>query len=291
MGFAKSFLVTEFSIRELEDSGLAPKTAQALRHMRDRRFESSREFLRELGRHSPAPMEPAEEKLILKYSRQSLLRLEKLIPHRSTREWVEALVFALVVAVIVRGFIFAPFKIPSGSMIPTIEIGDHIFATMYSYGISVPFTGVRLFESEIERGDIVIFPYPLDPSIDYIKRVIAVGGETVRVEDTTVFINGEPLAEPYGYYDPLVLAHFRKNGSQPETYGPVTVPKGKIFVMGDNRFNSADSRAWRDDYGTPRPFVDVATVKGKGRIIYWSHDPDAGWLGGYRIGRIGGILK
>jgi signal peptidase I len=291
MVFGRSFLVTDLSIHELEQRGLAGKTVDALRGLRERHFSSREEFLHVLEERTAAPMSKGEQKLILKHSRQSLLGLERLIPHRSTREWVEALIFAVVVAVIVRTFLFAPFKIPSGSMVPTIEIGDHIFATMYSYGIPVPFTDTKLFPQQIERGDIVIFPYPLDPSVDYIKRVVALQGETVKVVGKQVFIDGEPLDEPYAHFDRVILNYHQRNGGYQEQHGPFKVPPGKLFVMGDNRFNSADSRVWEDERGKPRPFVDISSVKGKGRIIYWSHDPEAGWLGGYRFGRIGSFLE
>jgi len=215
--------------------------------------------------------------------RRSLLRLERIIPHRATREWVEALIIALAVAVVFRTFLFAPFKIPSGSMIPTIRIGDHLFASKFSYGLPIPFIDARLFAQEVRRGDIVIFPYPLDPSVDYIKRVIGTGGETVEMRGRTVYIDGTPLDEPYAYYDPRIVKQFERRGQPLPDYGPVTVPEGKLFVMGDNRLNSADSRVWG--------FVDVDDVIGEGLIVYWSHDPRAGLLSGYRLGRIGTILE
>ena len=100
------------------------------------------------------------------------MRLDLLIPNRTIREWTEALIFAVVVATFVRTYFFAPFQIPSGSMLPTIQIGDHIFASMYTYGSPIPFSDIKLFKKPVKRGDIVIFPYPQDPSIDYIKRAV-----------------------------------------------------------------------------------------------------------------------
>lgn len=291
MEFRRSYKLTDRSLRELMEEGLPGEVANALGPLKDRTFRTRREFADALDELKKAPQSKAERKLVFKYCRRSLLGLERIIPNRSLREWAEALIFALVVAAGVRTFLFAPFKIPSGSMIPTIAIGDHIFATMFSYGIPVPFTDIKLFPGGVERGDIVIFPYPLDPSVDYIKRAIALEGETVEVRGTTVYIDGKPLEEPYAYHDPAILARIRANGDGGPVFGPVTVPKGKLFVMGDNRFNSADSRAWMDHNGNRRPFVDVVTVKGKGRIVYWSHDPDEGWFGGYRWGRIGSLLE
>jgi signal peptidase I len=198
------------------------------------------------------------------------------------REWVDALVFAIVIAAVVRTFLIAPFKIPSGSMYPTIEVGDHIFATMFDYGIPVPFTDIKLGRQEIQRGDIVIFPFPSDPDIDYIKRVVGRGGETVEMKGEQVYIDGKPLAEPYAWYDPHVVNARRLNGQAPPNFGPIRVPPGKLFVMGDNRYNSSDSRFWG--------FVDEKTVKGRGWVIYFSHDPGKGWFSGYRIGRIASQL-
>lgn len=291
MHFGRSYLLTENSLQELAESGVNEDAVNALKALKDRKFMTRKDFAEALTRLRPASQTKAEQKLIFKYSKRSLLGLERIIPWRSVREWVEALIFALVVAAIVRTFVFAPFKIPSGSMIPAIKIGDHIFATMFSYGLPVPFSGVKLFPTAIQRGDIVIFPYPLDPSVDYIKRAIALEGETVEVRGIIVYIDGKPLGEPYAFYEPDILAQIKINGNEGPVFGPVTVPPGKIFVMGDNRFNSADSRAWVDRNGNRKPFVDVSTVKGKGQIVYWSHDPEEGWFAGYRLGRIGTMLK
>ena len=280
----RSYRLTGASMKELEQSGLAADMLRALKTLQDRDPASRQDFMQLLDERTP-DASPAERKLILKQSRLSLMRLEKLIPNRSAREWVEAIIFALVVAVIVRSFFFAPFKIPSGSMVPTIAVGDHIFATMYNYGIPIPFTNIKLFPQEIERGNIVIFPFPLDPSVDYIKRVIGVGGDTVTVNGKTVYINGEPLEEPYAYYDPA-RSYGGNAGSSPCDLGvgrPAKVPPGKLFMMGDNRLNSQDSRCWG--------FVEAATVKGRGQIVYWSHDPGASLLSGYQLGRIGTILR
>jgi len=212
-----------------------------------------------------------------------VFRLERVIPHRGLREWVEALLIALIVATLFRTFLFAPFEIPSGSMRPTLKVGDRLFASRFAYGIPVPFAHTRLFEQGIERKDIVIFPYPRNPSTDFIKRVIAVGGETVEVRGKAVYVDGTRLDEPYAYYDPRIERELKRTGRGMPDYGPVTVPHGKLFVMGDNRLNSADSRVWG--------FVDADTVEAKGTVIYWSHDPRRGWLSGYHLGRVGTILQ
>ncbi len=267
----------------MRQQGLSSEVVEALHPLQYRRFSNARELIRNVDENVPNDLSKKELKLIMRLSRQSLLRLERIIPHRGIREWSEALIFALVVAAIVRTFLFAPFKIPSGSMLPTIEIGDHIFASMYSFGLPIPFSDRKLFESKITRGEIVIFPYPLDPSVDYIKRVIAVEGDTMEFKGTKMKINGELKDEPYAFYDPVIQNQVEKNGSTQPTFGPITVPKGKLFVMGDNRYNSSDSRVWG--------FVEASTVRGKGQIIYWSHDPNKGIFGGYRLERIGALLK
>lgn len=278
----RGFQVSAFTLDELDKAGLDARLVAALQRHRGGRTFTRKELLALLAGVAGQPLSTGERRLILRHSRLSLLRLERIIPNRSLREWVEALVFALLVAVVVRTFLFAPFKIPSGSMIPTIEIGDHIFASMYSYGVPVPFTRIKIFPQQINRGDIVIFPFPLDPSIDYIKRVIARGGETVEVRGTKVFVDGVELVEPYAMHDPATLAERERQGAGILQYGPEVVPEGHLFVMGDNRLNSSDSRVWG--------FVDAGTVKGRGQIIYWSHHPDASWFSGYRWGRIGALL-
>jgi signal peptidase I len=279
----QSFEVTEPVLDELQRRGLANEKVRALRGLLNQRFPSKREFLDVLSRLSPAFPPGYERKLVLKHSRLGMLGLERLVPNRAVREWVEALLFALVIATLVRTFLFAPFKIPSGSMVPTIAIGDHIFATMYSYGLPVPFSGRKLFPRPIARGDIIIFPYPLDPSVDYIKRVIGLEGETVEVKGIDVFVDGRKLDEPYAYYELDILEELRRQSRSLPDFGPVRVPPGNVFVMGDNRLNSSDSRVWG--------FVPISAVKGKGQVVYWSHDPRAGLLGGYHLSRIGTFLQ
>ena len=285
MVWGRSYRISEPALNELDE--LDPAILKALGNHKGQTYRK-REFNELLARLGPKQIDPGNRKLIRKAAQLSLLRLERFIPNRSVREWVDALVFAVLIAALVRTFLIAPFKIPSGSMIPTIEIGDHIFATMFSYGIPVPFTGAKLATREIDRGDIVIFPFPENPDVDYIKRVIGKGGETVEIRHTRVLINGEPLEETYAYYDPKIVEALERNGqTQPQcNHGcgaPIRIPDGYLFVMGDNRFNSSDSRVWG--------FVDQSTVKGRGWMIYFSHDPDKSLFGGYRLGRIASVLK
>lgn len=206
---------------------------------------------------------------------KKIINLERIIKNKTIREWVEALIFALIVALIFRTWLYAPYRVPTGSMVHTIEIGDHLFVNKHAYGFVVPFTDIKLFPSRVERNDIVVFPYPEDPSIDFIKRIVAVGGDTVEVIGETVYINGNVEKADFVYYDKSLM-------TLPE-HIKVTVPEGKLWAMGDNRRNSKDSRSWG--------FVDEKTAEGKGVIIYWSHNPEHSIFSGYRFDRIGKFLE
>ncbi len=175
----------------------------------------------------------------------------------SLREYTEAIVIALVLALFIRTFVVQAFKIPSGSMLPTLKIGDYLLVNKFIYGIKMPFTGSLIIPiTNPKPNDIIVFKFPKDPSIDYIKRVIAVGGETVEIRNKKVFVNGKPFLDKYGVHLDSHLVAQRDN------FGPVRVPMGKIFVMGDNRDNSYDSRFWG--------FVSQNAVLGKAWIVYWS---------------------
>lgn len=190
-------------------------------------------------------------------------------------EYVEAIITALILALLIRTFVVQAFKIPSGSMIPTLLIGDHILVNKFLYGTQIPFTDKKiLIFREPEKGDVIVFKYPENPKKDFIKRVIATEGDTIEEKNKVVYVNGEPVTETYAYhYDPTM-----HSGSDPrDTFGQIRVPKDKIFVMGDNRDHSYDSRFWG--------FVDEKEVKGKAFIIYWSWDPDK-WVRFNRIGRL-----
>ncbi|WP_456387364.1 signal peptidase I [Desulfolithobacter sp.] len=179
------------------------------------------------------------------------------------REYAEAIIFALILALFIRTFVVQAFKIPSGSMLPTLQIGDHILVNKFIYGIKVPVTGKVIVPIKTpRRGDIIVFKFPRDPKLDYIKRVIAVGGDTIQVRDKKVYVNNRLSPDKYAIHtDPNILP---ASVSPRDNFGPVTVPPGKIFVMGDNRDNSFDSRFWG--------YVDLSVVLGKAFIIYWSWD-------------------
>ena len=181
------------------------------------------------------------------------------------REYAEAILIALLLALFIRTFVIQAFKIPSGSMKDTLLIGDHILVNKFIYGIKNPVTGSTWIPVEDpERGDIVVFRFPLNPAQDYIKRVIGVEGDLVEIRDKQVLVNGTPLDEPYAIRTSTTVL---PASQQPrDNFGPVTVPPDSLFVMGDNRDNSYDSRFWK--------FVGLDAVKGKAFILYWSWDKE-----------------
>jgi signal peptidase I len=190
------------------------------------------------------------------------------------RENIEAILIAIVIALFIRTFVVQAFKIPSGSMLETLQIGDQILVNKFIYGVKIPFTDGKVLIpfKEPRRGDIVVFKYPEDPSKDFIKRVVAVEGDTVSIMDKKLHVNGKPVAdEPYAMYSNLP--------THADNMKQIVVPEDKLFVMGDNRDNSHDSRFWG--------FVDLSAVKGKAFMIYWSWDREEF---GVRWSRIGDLL-
>lgn len=193
------------------------------------------------------------------------------------REYLEALAYAIVLALIIRAFVVQAFKIPSGSMIPTLQIGDHILVNKFIYGIGIPFTNKKLFTfKQPNRGDIIVFKYPGDKDRDFIKRVIGLPGDTVEIRDKQVFVNDKPLKEPYAIFNDHDI--IGQSGYSRDNYEPVKVPPHHLFMMGDNRDNSMDSRFWG--------FLDEKNVKGKAFIIYWSWDSNDHWIRWRRIGKL-----
>ncbi len=177
------------------------------------------------------------------------------------KEYTEALIVALVLALFIRTFVVQAFKIPSGSMLETLQIGDHLLVSKFLYGIKVPFTDITAIPiSDPQHGDIIVFEYPEDPSKDFIKRIIGLPGDTVEVRHKVVYRNGEPLNEPYvEHKDPLTRSGLMDHR---DNMPPIVVPPHKYFVMGDNRDFSHDSRFWG--------FVDRSAIIGKAWRIYWS---------------------
>lgn len=211
--------------------------------------------------------------------------MEKSPSKSVVREYVEAIVIAVLLALFIRTFVVQAFKIPSGSMEPTLLVGDHILVNKFIYGIKIPFTDKTLIHiSTPKQGDIVVFAYPRDPSKDFIKRVIGLPGDSVRIVNKHVYVNGKLLNDPYAVHrDSQILP---ASVSRRDNMPTLVVPPHKLFVMGDNRDESYDSRFWG--------FVDMSALKGKAFIIYWSWNhngtwslnPNKGFIRWNRIGRL-----
>lgn len=229
---------------------------------------------------------------------------------------VKTIVYAALIAVIIRTFLLEPFNIPSGSMIPTLLVGDYLFVEKYSYGyshFSMPFSpdvfSGRLFGSVPKRGDVVVFKYPRDTSVDYIKRVIGLPGDTIQVKEGQLFINGVQVPrQPAGDFEiddegvQMALRRYQEtlpggvvhdilkttDAGEANNTPIVKVPQGALFVMGDNRDNSADSRFWG--------FVPMENLVGKAEFLFFSIDGRAPWWQFWmwplevRWGRIGHII-
>ena len=189
------------------------------------------------------------------------------------REYIEIIVTAVVLALIVRAFVIQSYHIPSESMENTLLKGDFLFASKFIYGAKVPFIDWKMpAVRDPKPGDIVIFKYPGDGSTDYIKRCIAVEGQTIEVKGQKIYIDGVEQGEDYTKFI---------YGNRPrKDYGPFVVPEDHIFVMGDNRDNSFDSRFWGP--------LHKKMLRGKALFIYFSVDYDKHWL---RFSRIGDIIR
>ena len=210
--------------------------------------------------------EPAAAPAVTRPQRKSALR-----------EYAEAIFIAVLLALLIRQFAVQAFTIPSGSMMDTLLVGDYILVNKFLYGAEIPFTvrhlpGLR----DHVRGDIIVFKYPKDENRDFIKRIIAMGGDTVQVRDNRVWVNGVLQDELYvrgGPYPANLNAHC----SYLYACDLLRVPQDSYFVMGDNRDNSQDSRYWG--------FVEREKVRGKAFLIYWSWDGERHWLRWRRLGR------
>ncbi len=187
------------------------------------------------------------------------------------REYTEAIIIAVLLALFIRTYIVQAYKIPSGSMLETLQIGDHLLVNKFLFGTHLPFSGKRVLAvRDPQRGDVIVFKYPEDESKDFIKRVIGVPGDTIEVINKVVYLNGKPFQIPSEQHlDPLI---YPAELQPRDNLGPVTVPPDSYFMMGDNRDHSLDSRFWG--------FVKRDKIRGKAVIIYFS------WAGLDRIGML-----
>ena len=196
-------------------------------------------------------------------------------PKSKLRELIESLLIAVLAAFFIRAFFIQAFKIPTGSMEDTLLEGDFLFVNKFIYGAKVPFTDWHLLKlRDPKQGDVVVFKYPVNRKLDYIKRVIAVGGQTVEIKDKVVYVDSIPFknAPHTKFIQNTVLAkglpeyeiYPPRQKWNKDNYGPFKIPEGYLFCMGDNRDNSLDSRYW----GT----VPRSDVIGEALIIYWSWD-------------------
>ena len=194
------------------------------------------------------------------------LREETAVQGKSRfREYAESILWAILLALVIRSCVVEAFKIPSGSMEDTLAIGDHILVNRFLYGIRIPFTDTRILKlRDPARGDVVVFRFPQDRSKDFIKRVIGTPGDEISVRDKVVYVNGVPYRNPHEVHKEAELLP-RATGPR-DDFGPVRVPAGSYFVMGDNRDRSYDSRFWG--------FVPNSDLKGKAFIKYWSWDSE-----------------
>jgi signal peptidase I len=221
-------------------------------------------------------------------------------------EWTKIFLVSIVLFLVIRTFFVEAFKIPSGSMENTLQVGDFLLVNKLVYGAEVPFTHARLPRlREPQRGDVIVFEYPEDPTKNFVKRLVGVPGDTVEMRDATLIRNSKAISERYGEHtdpdiDPapedfrwqrdfVVRTAAAANGYHPSrnNWGPLVVPKGNYFVLGDNRDNSLDSRYWG--------FVPDSLVKGRPFVIYYSYAPDTvdsfAWLTHIRWQRLGERIK
>ncbi len=200
-----------------------------------------------------------------------------------TREYVESLIIAAIIAFFVRSFVIQAFKIPSSSMEPTLLIGDHLLVNRLSYVMKIPFTDKVIFSlGDPKKNDVIVFRYPVEPDKDFIKRVIATPGDTIEIKDKVIYLNGKRIEDKWGFYsDSLIVPG---NINPRDNFGPLRVPKDSYFVMGDNRDRSLDSRFWG--------IVPKDHLVGRALILYFSWNAKADDAFDYvRWTRIGSLIR
>jgi signal peptidase I len=221
-------------------------------------------------------------------------------------EWTKAISTAILLFLVIRTFLFEAFKIPTGSMEGTLLVGDFLLVNKAVYGAEVPYTHARLPAfSAPTRGDVIVFLPPHDPHKNYVKRIVGIPGDTLEMRDKVLYRDGRAQTEPFARHtDPLSdpsreemlwqfqflvhrPAHWSEYHPTRDTWGPLVVPRGKYFVLGDNRDNSEDSRFWG--------FVDAEAIKGRPMFVYYSFESDITrtftWVTGVRWGRIGEVVR
>lgn len=221
-------------------------------------------------------------------------------------DWTKAVVTAFLLFVLIRSLLFEAFKIPTGSMERTLMVGDFLLVNKAVYGAEIPLTHTRLPSFALpERGDVVVFLPPHDPHRNYVKRLVGMPGDTLEMRDKVLWINGKAQAEPYTRsIDPITdpgdsrmmwqIAHLVRRMRDPLSYhptrdnwGPIVVPPGRFFALGDNRDNSEDSRYWG--------FLDAGAIRGRPMFVYYSFDRGSAnpfaWLTGIRWTRIGEAIR
>ena len=195
----------------------------------------------------------------------------------TAREYFESIVIAVILALFIRTWVVQAFKIPTGSMENNLLVGDHLLVDKFVFSPApTALERALLPVKEIKRGDVIVFKYPLEPERDFIKRVIGLPGETLEMKKKVVYINGQPLKEDYVHFLVPVGAGGLEAMDKRDDYGPVTVPQGYYFAMGDNRDNSQDSRWWG--------FLSRDYIKGKALMVYWSYEPENGSVTSFLTG-------
>ena len=242
--------LSEQSLNKLQREKLPVDVLTELGELQDLEFMAIKKFLQAIRKKIGKDRTAMYKTLILKHA--------DIVEYKGksvAREYTEAFVIAVILAVIIRIFIVEAFKIPSGSMIPTLLVGDHLLVNKFLYRFKEP-----------ERGDVIVFKYPDDPSRNFIKRIIGVGGDTIEVRDKVLYVNGKEQDESFIQHVSPELLPARY--SPRDNFGPTIVPKNAYFMMGDNRDSSLDSRFWKNR------FVARQAIVGKAFIIYWSWKHD-----------------
>jgi len=175
------------------------------------------------------------------------------------RDYFEAAIIAVLLSLFVRTFLFEAFKIPTPSMESSLMVGDHIIVDKFALGPRLDFEGGVLPMRDIRRGEVVVFKFEREPEKDYVKRIVGLPGDEVKVDNKILYVNGKAINEPY-------VQHIDASVIQDRDFlAPVRVPPGHYFAMGDNRDNSADSREWG--------FVSRSQIRGRAMFVYWSVAP------------------